>query len=299
MGRLINSSVTRIRTLRVWVLMIVGMIGCTDGSPRIVQLMEAQRLSGELLIEFVKASEASDRAVMADTNEAAVRYAGESAQLSLAVERSVRTLRSLLKSLDFSPETSLLKEFEARYARYVTLDHTILALAVESSNIKAQRISFGPAMERAQGLERALFSLAPAPQNDDGWRTQALAMTAMNRVREIQFLLAPHIAAAEDAKMAALEAQMSKAEADARRALAALTDSAVAGDKSALNAAQSELESFIELKTQIVDLSRRNTNVRSLALSFGQKRLLSAACEDSLRALQKALLGRRDSPATR
>lgn len=89
------------------------------------------------------------------------------------------------------------------------------------------------------------------------------------------------------------------AEADARRALTALTDSEVAGGKPALSAAQTELESFIALKTQIVALSRRNTNVRSLALSFEQKRLLTAACEDSLRALQKALSGRRDSPANR
>jgi hypothetical protein len=33
----------------------------------------------------------------------------------------------------------------------------------------------------------------------------------------------------------------------------------------------------------------RNTNVRSLALSLGRKRSLSAACEDSLRELQDAL----------
>jgi hypothetical protein len=45
-------------------------------------------------------------------------------------------------------------------------------------------------------------------------------------------------------------------------------------------------------------LSRRNTNVRSLALSLGQKRMRTAACEDSLRELQDAL-AKRGFSATR
>ena len=52
------------------------------------------------------------------------------------------------------------------------------------------------------------------------------------------------------------------------------------------------------VNAQIVALSRRNTNVRSLALSLGQKRTLTAACEDSLRALEDAL-AKRGFTATR
>jgi len=39
-------------------------------------------------------------------------------------------------------------------------------------------------------------------------------------------------------------------------------------------------------------LSRRNSNVRSLALSLGQKRTLTARCEETLGALQDALAKR-------
>ena len=43
------------------------------------------------------------------------------------------------------------------------------------------------------------------------------------------------------------------------------------------------------LNAQIVALSRRNTNVRSLALSMDQKRKLVAPCEETLSALHDAL----------
>ena len=52
------------------------------------------------------------------------------------------------------------------------------------------------------------------------------------------------------------------------------------------------------LNTELVSLSRRNTNVRSLALSLGQRRTLTAACEESLQALQDAL-AKRGLSATR
>ena len=43
------------------------------------------------------------------------------------------------------------------------------------------------------------------------------------------------------------------------------------------------------INDEIVTLSRRNSNVRSLALSLGRKRMVTAECEDDLRALEEAL----------
>jgi len=58
------------------------------------------------------------------------------------------------------------------------------------------------------------------------------------------------------------------------------------------------LDKFAGLNSQIVSLSRRNSNVRSLALSLVQKRNLTATCEDNFRALQDAL-GKRGLTGTR
>jgi hypothetical protein len=43
------------------------------------------------------------------------------------------------------------------------------------------------------------------------------------------------------------------------------------------------------IHTEIITLSRRNSDVRSLALSLGRKRIVTAACDDQLRALEQAL----------
>jgi rare lipoprotein A (peptidoglycan hydrolase) len=56
--------------------------------------------------------------------------------------------------------------------------------------------------------------------------------------------------------------------------------------------ATSALDRFMSLNAEIIALSRRNTNVRSLALSLNQKGQLTEACEVSLRALQDALAKR-------
>ena len=128
--------------------------------------------------------------------------------------------------------------------------------------------------------------------------TEALVATALAAVREIQVLQAPHIAEADEAAMTRMEKQMATEEASARSALATLGAMTQPASRPHLAAATAALDRFIGLNAQIMALSRRNTNVRSLALTLGQKRTLTAACEDRLQALQDAL-AKREFKATR
>ena len=90
--------------------------------------------------------------------------------------------------------------------------------------------------------------------------------------------------------MTRMEAQMTASAAVARKALADLKASADArrlGPQ--LAAAGAALDRFMAIHTEIITLSRRNSDVRSLALSLGRKRIVTAECEDQLRALEEAL----------
>ena len=56
-----------------------------------------------------------------------------------------------------------------------------------------------------------------------------------------------------------------------------------------LDAASAALDRFLSSHTEIITLSRRNSDVRSLALSLGDKRTVTAECEARLQALEEAL----------
>ena len=199
--------------------------------------------------------------------------------------------------LGYAEELRLLEEFGRRFAEYKALDRQILELAVESSNLKAQRLSFGPAASEADAYRDALEGVVPR-ETAEACRVKATTAAAVAAVREIQALQAPHIAAAEDAVMTALDARMAAAEQVARRALAALPPLVQPSSRPAVAAAVAALDRFMALHAQISVLSRRNSNVRSLALTLNEKGRMTRACEDSLRALRDAL-GKRGFSGTR
>jgi len=270
-----------------------AVAGCTRApETSFARLSEARRLAAALLVGFAKSVDAGNRSVMADTDEMSVAFAKEAQQASQEVERDVGTLAPMLHDLGYTKESGLLEEARARFAKYRALDQTILGLAVENTNLKAQQLSFGPAREAEDAFRDALESLAQAARPNDAWHARALAAMAVAAVRQIQAMQARHIAEPDDANMTRMEQEMTSSEGDARKALQALRDLVGPTAASQLTSAAGALDRFMSVNAQLVALSRRNTNVRSLALALGQKRVLSTECEDSLRALQTALFAR-------
>jgi len=115
-----------------------------------------------------------------------------------------------------------------------------------------------------------------------------LAARAQAAALRIQVLLPPHIAEASDQKMDQLEAVMTREDEEVRKDLGALADSLPQGN-SDVEAAQSSYNRFSAVRTQILALSRENTNVRSLSLSLNEKRKASMTCEGILLNLERAI----------
>jgi hypothetical protein len=247
------DRVTVPRTLVVLLLVTAGCTGAPDTA--LERQTESRRLAADLLIQLTKAADAANRAVMADTDDTSTAFAREAEQATAAIEKDVDALRPTLDGLGYTSETRLLDEFAKRFAEYRTLDRNILDLAVENTNLKAQRLSFGPARQAADGFRDALNALAPAsPQ--DAWRVEALAAMAVARVREIQVLQAPHIAEADDAAMTDLEKRMAASEAAARTALQSLAPLVAAAARPRLAAATTALDRFMVLNAELITLSQ-------------------------------------------
>ena len=267
---------------------VTAAAGC-DVNSALERLSDARHLAADLFVQFTKAADAANRAVMADTDETSVAFAREAEEAKAAVQTTLDALGPILQGLNYSDETRLLQEFVSRFAEYRELDRRILDLAVENTNLKAQRLSFGSAQEAADSFRDAVEAVAPLDAARDTWRVKALAATAVAAVRELQVLQAPHIAEADDAVMTRMEKRMATSEAAARSALEALAPLVQPASRQKLAAATAALDRFMGINAQIIALSRQNTNVRSLALSLNQKGKVTGACEDSLRALRDAL----------
>jgi hypothetical protein len=278
------------RRIALLTLAAAAAAGC-DVNSALERQSEARRIAADLLVQFTRAADATNRAVMADTDDASVAFAREAAEAKEAIQKDATDLAAILQRLAYPEEIRLLEEFGRRFAEYRALDGTILELAVENTNLKAQRLSFGPALEAADAFRDALEAVAPQDPKD-AWRVKALTATAVAGVREIQALQAPHIADADDAAMTRMEKRMAASGAAARSALATLAPLVQPASRTRLADATAALERFQTLHTQIVAMSRRNTNVRSLALSLNEKAQLTASCEESLRALRAALAKR-------
>lgn len=257
---------------------------------------EARRLGANLRIEFNRAADASNRAVMADTDEASMASAREAAQAKQALRRDADALAPLLRRMDYAQASGLLADFERCYDEYQQLDRTLLQLAVENSNLKAQRLSFGPARAAVAELRADLGAVAHAAPPKGRERIKALADDATIALLQIEVLRAPHIAESDDEKMTAMEKDMDALLATAQGALTAISPLAAPGSQTQLARAAAALQRFRDLHAQIIELSRRNSNVRALALALGPERALIARCDGTLEALGDALTRTRPQP---
>jgi hypothetical protein len=286
------NRIAALRVVPVAVALALGLAppGCRSApDPAFTQLAEARRLADDLRVQLAKASNASDRAVMADTDEESVAFAREADKATGAIESGSAALATRLQSLGYAPEMHTLQDFTDRFAAYRKLDHDVLDLAVQNTNLKAQRLSFGPVRETADRFRddlRAAAQLAPAK---DRCRVDGLVARAELSVREIQILQAPHIAEPDESAMTRIENQMTERLAAARDALKSLAGGASAPMARQLEAGSAALDRFDKLSAELVALSRRNSNVRSLALALRRAPELVAACDGSLASLQEGL----------
>lgn len=216
------------RALRFVVLALFAAACRGRMDPAFVQLTEARRLVAEMRVGFAKTSDASDRAVMADTDTESQKFAREAELSADGVQAESEKLAARLADLGNREDAATLAAFQDRFARYRALDRQILALAVENTNLKAQRLSFGPVRKAADEVCSALDAVVAVAPAADRCRAGDLAARAKLAVREIQILQAPHIAESLDVEMDRLEKDMTARQGTARTALGSLAAKAPA-----------------------------------------------------------------------
>lgn len=269
-----------------WLLALTLLAGACAQPPALLRTMEARQRVAELSAHFHKASEATNRAVMADTDDASMALAGEARAASADAQAALDAVAGLVQGLGYQPEVGQVEALSASFSRYRELEERILSLAVENTNLKAQRLSFGTASAQADAL---VASLTAAASPQAGWQWRARAFEVTSALRELQVLQAPHIAAVDDRVMDRIEERMTAAEARVREGLSAMRASAPSAPTGGSGSAIEAFDAFMATHREILALSRKNTNVRSLALVMNEKGALTREGDQILQQLQQAL----------
>jgi hypothetical protein len=251
-----------------------------------VELVERMRLS------LASASEAEKSAVMAIIDEDSQTYADQARKATTTVEQGRRELEQLLEPGGTKNEKDFLTQFSEAFAEFQRIDKDLLDLAVKNTNLKAYSLAFGPAAAALKEMDAALARVVAARSNSisaDDLKVMQLADGARIAALRLLTLLPPHIAEESDQKMDEMEAVMAKEDQAVRQNLEGLAALPSLSGNPDLTTATVRYARFTEFKTQILKLSRENTNIRSLTISLSQKRKVMLVCQDALAALEQAI----------
>ena len=247
-------------------------------------------LVARMRLTLTSASEAEKSAVLAVTDQDSQTFSDQARAGTAEVERERKELEALLAAGGTKVEKDLLAKFSKAFTDLQHIDNDLLGLAVKNTNIKAYSLAFGPAADSFKEMDTALSKLVGKSADSLEARNVALfAFGAQISALRIQTLLAPHIADESDKKMDELEALMTKEDQQVRKDLDSLTLLPKLHGDPDLETATSDYAKFSEIRGRILALSRENTNVKSLAMSLGQKRKALFLCQDVLSTLQQAI----------
>ncbi|WP_310599179.1 MCP four helix bundle domain-containing protein [Desulfobulbus sp.] len=252
-------------------------------------ILAQRRLLAQMGANLRQSAEMERNAVMVLSAESE-GYAEQSRTAAATLERELAALRSLVEATPMPNEKKLLEAFAACWTELGALDRDILQLAVANTNIKAAFLSREQGEASLERFERALAAIrASAAGGPEEYRVAEQTSQALIAALKIFTLHAPHIVEADDDKMDRLEARMQAEEKVARHALATLEANPGNENRGALARAQAAFAEFTGLTAKTIQLSRQNSNIKSLGLSMGKKRIVLARCEDGLAALTEAV----------
>jgi hypothetical protein len=248
-------------------------------------------LVSRMRLALASASEAEKSAVLAITDKESQTFAGQSRAATAEVEQARQELAELLKDGGTQGEKELFNRFSELFVEFQNIDKDLLDLASKNTNIKAYGLAFGPAAAELNKMNIALSQMiASNTVSPEERQVMSLAYGIEISGLRLQTLFPPHIAEESDQKMDEMEALMYKEDKQIRKNLDELNALRNLNKKANLATAISSYAQFSKIKTQILALSRENTNIKSLTISLNQKRKVMLLCQDTLNKLQQAIL---------
>ena len=258
-----------------------------------LQVINKTELLSQMRVNLHKSVEMEKNAVMALTDEESHEYANQTLIALASVKQDLKKLQLLIATTRLQDEEKLIDEFNTCWVKFHNLDQIILGLAVQNTNLKAAALSEEKGSEAIQRFDQSLQNVMRmnlrTSQED---RVAGSAWQAIAASLQIFNLHHSHIVEIDDEKMNQIETQI---KAEEKKVLNSLDQLGGIVDKESQNPllqAKTAFSEFMEVTAKVLRLSRINSNIKSLELSMGKKRIISAQCEEILTSLQNAVQGR-------
>jgi hypothetical protein len=267
-----------------------------NSNPFETELRKVDLLS-TMRIHLLEAIEAEKNAILSITDEASKDFADRARQAADGVENSRKEIEAIIHQEKLPQEIKVLNDFNVCWSQFRKLDETILALATQNTNLKAQKISSTQGAQEMERFEESLNRLIHRNTNNTPCNdTVMLSYDALTAGLKIFALHKPHIEEADDQEMDKIEQTIKSYDESARKALGSLHSMTDLSNSEDLKNAEAAYERFMNLTGEVLRLSRMNTNIKSAELSLGKKRLISSQCQDILGTLQDTVQTRQFSP---
>lgn len=257
-------------------------------NPFVIEFIKDDLLS-TMRIHLLEATEAEKNAVMAITDETSENFAARARQAADEVESSRKKIEAIILQEKRPQETAIFNKFNTCWSQFRQLDETILALATQNTNLKAQNISATQGAQEMDRFEQSLKGLIHRNTNNKHNEVVVLSYEALTAGLKILALHKPHIEEADDQEMDKIEQSIKSYDKSARKALGSLRGIVDPSSSEDMKNAETAYEQFMNLTGEVLRLSRMNTNIKSAELSLGRKRLISSQCQEILATLQETV----------
>lgn len=265
------------------VLIVISLLSRPQ-TPLAYSSQKAELLA-DMNIELLRAIEAEKNAVLGLTVADSKNFAAEALRATQELDQHQQKLEAIPEQENTPQEQELIQAFALCWQQFKALDKQLLGLATQNSNLRAQQLSVTAASQAAQNFESHLGKLIQSPSSTAN--VQSAGQQALIAALKILSLHQPHIQAAQDQQMERLEKQIRAYNSQARHQLKSLAGLIPASARPELTSAERAYAQFMRSTAEILRLSRQNSNLKSVELSLGKKRLLSAQCQQSLASLLK------------
>jgi hypothetical protein len=181
-----------------------------------------------------------------------------------------------------------LKDFDQCWSQFKTLDQQLLPWATQESNIEAQKWSTVTGRKAWEQFELALNRLKKQGPKDKFNSEKELAI-AQSLIASLKILALhkPHIEAFTDQEMNQWEKEMHDQTALTKKHLDSLARRLSKSEQADYQAAYQHWEAFQAATQKIIQLSRQNSNLKSIELSLGKKSVIATQCKGRLNDLKQ------------